>query len=65
VSNAQKSSGKLAGQHMAASADGEDEAPKKKRARIVHNIKPTVMTRFRGVDASTVTKVMCQTSTPI
>ena len=38
-------------------AAGDDEAPKKKRARLVQNVKPTVMNRFRGVDAATVTKV--------
>lgn len=37
-------------------ADDGDEAPKKKRARIVPSVKPTVMTRFRGVDAATVQK---------
>jgi len=50
--NVQKSAGKLAGQYM----DQDCDEPKKKRSRIVKSVKPSVMSRFCGVDSATVKK---------
>ncbi len=51
----QKSSGKLAGRKL--DIDGEDEGPTKKRKKITtRQAKPSVMTRFKGVDVSAITK---------
>lgn len=52
----QKSSGKLTGGQLL--DDDEGETPVKKRRKIVRKaVRPTVMSQFKGVDSSKVTKV--------
>jgi len=51
--NAQKSAGKLAGRYV----DQESDEPKKKRSRVVTTVRPSVMSRFCGIDSATVKQV--------
>ena len=55
LSSLQKAGGKLTGNY--AGFDDDDEPKKKRRKITTHHVKPTVGARFKGVDASTVTKV--------
>jgi len=52
ILNVQKSAGKLAGQYV----DQDSDEPKKKRSRVVKTVRPSVMSRFCGVDSTTVKK---------
>lgn len=52
----QKSGGKLAGRH-AEIGEMEEEPKKKKRKIVTRHVKPTVGSRFRGINTENIEKV--------